>query len=83
VDAITTSYGGKRTSFHYKVKERYQIKTVFALTVDSAMSCMTKIQFIFRNRQFPPFCCLYLCYSFPILFSLTHTAAFYLLNLEG
>ena len=34
------------------MKERDQIKTVFALTVDSAMSFMTKIQFIFRNRQY-------------------------------
>jgi hypothetical protein len=53
--SMPTSYGaprGKRTSYHYKVKERDQIKTVFALSVDSAMSCMTKLQFIFRNRKF-------------------------------
>ncbi len=42
---------GKRTSRHYKVKERDQIKTVLAMTVDLSMACMTKIQFIFQNRQ--------------------------------
>jgi hypothetical protein len=33
---------GKRTPFHHQVNECEQIKTVFALTVDSAMSCMPK-----------------------------------------
>ena len=35
----------------YKVKERDQIKTVLAMTVDLSMACKTKIQFIFQNRQ--------------------------------
>jgi hypothetical protein len=51
---MPTCYGaprGKRTSRHYKVKERDQIKTVLAMTVDLSMACMTKIQFIFQNRQ--------------------------------
>ncbi len=51
---MPTSYGaprGKRTSRHYKGKERDQIKAVLAMTVDLSMACMTKIQFIFQNRQ--------------------------------
>ncbi len=39
---IPTFYGAphrKKTTFHYEVKEREQIKTVFAQTVDSGMSC--------------------------------------------
>ena len=52
---MPTSYGaprGKRTTFHYKVKERDRIKTAFALTVDSAMACMSNIHFIMHNRRF-------------------------------
>ena len=52
---MPTSYGalrGKKATFHYKVKERDQIKTVLALTDHSALSCMTNIQFILQNRRF-------------------------------
>jgi hypothetical protein len=52
---MPTSYGalrGKRTSLHYKVKERDQIKSVLALTVNTAMSFMSKLQFMLQNRRF-------------------------------
>ncbi len=55
---MPTSYGalcGKKATFHYKVKGGDQIKTVqtaLALTDDSALSCMTNIQFILQNRRF-------------------------------
>jgi hypothetical protein len=55
---MPTSYGalcGEKATFHYKVKDSDQIKTVqtvLALTVDSALSCMTNIRFILQNRRF-------------------------------
>jgi hypothetical protein len=42
----------KRTTFHYKVKERDVIKNIFALTVNSAMTCMRNVIFILQNLRF-------------------------------
>ena len=52
---MPTSYSApraRRTTFHYKVKERELIKTAFALTIDSAMSCMRNVLFILQNRRY-------------------------------
>ena len=46
---------GKRTTFHYQVKELGQSKTVFALTVltqIAAQQMYAKIQFVLQNTRF-------------------------------
>ncbi len=52
-------------------------KTVFALTVNSAKSCMTNNHSILQNTYFLPrrtFFLLCLCYNFPMYICPTHTS---------
>jgi hypothetical protein len=38
--------------FSKRRKEHEHIKTVFALTINSIMSCMRNIQFVLQNRRY-------------------------------